>query len=191
MRRALLVLLGLPGLTEAQTAARDAYLGVGFGKLAYELRADGETFLDTSSGAWRLYGGFRLSRYWQFEGSYHVTQTASRIGLPSSVAELALGQLPGARTTVRLELATLRALRLLPLSWGAVFAGFGISGAAVDTEFSVPASLVSGAGFRASKNGLTIALGADWDFRAVSLRVEYDWWDADMNALEVSMHWRL
>ena len=195
MRYALLIVAGgLSGIANAQPAARDAYLGLGRGELAYEIRSDGEKFFDTTSVAWRLYGGFRLSRYWQFEGSYQVTQTASRSGLPKSVEELAFGQLPAgaaATTRARLEIATLRALRLFPYSWGSVFAGFGVSGAAVDTEFEVTSSRVVGAGFHISKNGLNLATGAQWDFQAVSLRLEYDWWDADMSAIELSMHRRL
>jgi opacity protein-like surface antigen len=192
LRYLLLALLGLLGTANAQAPARDGYLGVGLGGLSYEIRSDGEKFFDTTAKLWKFYGGFRLTRHWQFEGSYQVTETNSRNGLPTSLEDLPISQLPGtATTTVRLEVATLRALRLLPYSWGSMFIGFGVSGAAVDTKLELTSRQSVGAGFHVSKNGLNLGGGAQWDFPTLSLRLEYEWWDADMSAVELSMHWRL
>lgn len=188
-------LLTLAAAAGAQEPARDAYFGMGLGRLAYEISSNGSTFLDASVGAVKFYGGFRLSRHWGFEGSYLLTEAATQQGLPHSVEQALAGTgLPfgvGASTRVQLEIATMRLLRRFPRDWGQLFAGVGMSGASVDTELRLAGGIPLAAGFHTSKNGLTLNAGAQWERPSWAVRVEYEWWDADMQAAGVSFHWKL
>ena len=106
-------------------------------------------------------------------------------------------QLPATATMLtssRLEIFTLRALRFERFAWGAVFAGFGISGAHSDNHIDVT-DTSNGDTIRAnphpSKNGFTLALGAQWDLRRYSLRLGYEWWDDDISTIGLGVHRRL
>ena len=189
------LVLTLGAVAGAQEPARDAYFGMGLGRLAYKISSSGSSFLDTSVGAMQFYGGFRLSRHWGFEGSYIISDTATQQGLPTSVRRALAGTgLPldlDATTTVRLEIATIRLLRRFPRDWGQLFAGIGASGASVDTELRLAGGTPLAAGFHTAKNGLTFNAGTQWEFPSWSVRLQYEWWDADMQAAGLSFHWNL
>ena len=178
-----------------EPAARDAYLGIGFGAFAYEIRTDGRPFFDTTTRLSKLFGGFRVARHWRFEFSYEFSGSATEPGLPASAPDdFALPSLPGplvATTTARLEIATARGLRDFRNDWGTWFVAAGVSGAAVDTKFAIAGAGSISANIHVSKNGLTLATGAEWTWSPVVLRLEYEWWDADMSALGLSLYWRL
>jgi len=191
-----LALLSTAGTAVAQApAARDAYVGIGLGAFAYEIRADGQPFFDTTTSLSKLFGGFRVTPHWRFEFSYEFSGSTTEPGLPSSVAEdLVLPGLPGplvATTTARLEIATARGLREFRSDWGTWFIGAGVSGAAVDTKFQIAGAGPIAASVHTSKNGLTVATGAEWSWSSHVLRLEYEWWDTDMSGLGLSLSWRL
>jgi opacity protein-like surface antigen len=191
-----LLLLAVPTVASAQApAARGAYVGVGLGSLAYEIRADGDLFFDTTSRQAKLYGGFRLTRHWRFEFSYAFSASTTEPGLPASVSEeLIIPGLAGplvATTTARIEIATLRGLRDFRRDWGTWYLGAGVSGAAVDTTFDISGVGSISANIRKSKNGLTLATGAEWTWSSLVLRLEYEWWDADMSGVGLSLYRRL
>jgi opacity protein-like surface antigen len=190
-----LLSFGLAASAAAQQPPRDAYLGMGLGQFAYEVRSDGSTFLDTTVGAVKFYGGFRLSRRWSFEASYQISAPRSRPGLPESLEPglPGVGQIPmlSSSTRLRLELATARLMRRFPFPWGQLFSGIGASGASVDTEVRLDGGNPVSAGFHISKNGLTVDAGVQWEFDAWSLRFEYEWWATDMQAAGLYMHWNL
>ncbi len=191
-----LALFSTAGTAAAQApAARDAYVGIGLGAFAYEIRADGQTFFDTTTSLSKLFGGFRITRHWRFEFSYEFSGSTTEPGLPASVADdFAIPGLPGpltASTTARLEIATVRGLRDFRNDWGTWFIGAGVSGAAVDTTFAISGAGPISADIHTSKNGLTLATGAEWSWSSLVLRLEYEWWDADMSALGLSLYRRL
>jgi opacity protein-like surface antigen len=195
-RAAWLAALLSPALpASAQEAPRGAYLGIGLADMAYQLRSDGSAFLDTTVATAKFYGGFRLSRRWGFEASYQITDDQVRQGVPNGFGAgssgPALAPAPGASTRVRLELATMRLIRHRRFDWGQLFAGIGLSGASVDTELRFDGVAPVTAGFHAAKNGLTFDAGTQWDFAAWSLRLEYEWWDADMQAAGLYFQWNL
>jgi hypothetical protein len=188
--------LSLPVLVSAQAPpARDAYIGIGLARLAYEIRTDGEVFFDTATPMLDLYGGFRISRHWSFEFSYQFTGSVSEDRLPGDLSErLSFPVLPGplpTRTTARVEIATLRGLRHFRHDWGAWYLGIGVSGAALDTTFEILGAGGLAANIRTSKNGLTGAVGTEWTWSSLVLRLEYEWWDADMSSIGLSLHRRL
>lgn len=69
--------------------------------------------------------------------------------------------------------------------------GVGVSGAAVDTTFDLAGARSTSANIHTSKNGLTLATGAEWAWPSFSLRLEYHWWDADMAGVGLSLQRRL
>ena len=91
-------------------------------------------------------------------------------------------------TTVRVEIATLRAIRYATQDWGSLYAGFGVSGASIDSEIRVDAGRPVAGVFHSASNGLTATAGAQWNFASLSLRLE--WWHTDMSGISVSLHWR-
>ena len=175
--------------------ARGGYIGLGLGALAYEIRSDGESFFDTTSQISKFFGGFRLTRHWRFEFSYEFSGPTTEPGLPTSVAEdFNIPGFPGplvATTTARIEIATVRGLRDFRRDWGAWYVGVGVSGAAVDTDFSILGAGSITANVHTSKNGLTAGAGAEWSWSSLVLRLEYEWWDADMSAVGLSLYRRL
>jgi len=181
----------------AQTPENQSYVGVGLGHLDYELSSNGLKFFDASAATFTFYSGFWLSPRWAFEASWQQTETSEQPGLAADFPEIAALGLPATattNTTADLEILTLRALRFEHYGWGSVFGGFGISGARVDSHIEVT-DVMNGktarANPRASKNGVTLAVGAQWDFRRLSLRLGYEWWDDDMNTIEIGVHRRL
>ena len=177
--------------------ASESYLGLGIGNLDYELRSDDVKFFDASAATLTVYGGFWLGRRWAFEGSWKLTETSEQRGLATDFAGLGTPVLPSTAmtiTTARVQIVTLRTLRFVPYRWGSAFAGFGVSGASVDSHIDVSDNAngrVVLARPRTASNGLTLTVGAQWDFRNVSLRLGYDWWDDDMSAIELGIHKRL
>lgn len=186
-----LVALAAAGHAGAQTPARDAYLGIGIAKLGYEIDVGDVEFIDTLAAGFKVYGGLSLNRRWAFEAAFQTTATDEHS------AALAGGDLGAplvavpVTATVRLELMTLRALRHHRYAWGSLYAAIGVSGAAIDTEVAVPAVPGLGMSLHTSKNGLTVGAGLQWDLSGLSLRLAYDWWDADMSAVELALHWSL
>lgn len=177
--------------------ASQSYLGVGVGNLDYELQSNGVKFFDTSAAAFTVYGGFWLSLRWAFEASWQLTETSEQPGLATAFPEIAALSLPDTATAItnaKLEIVTLRTLRFVPYRWGSVFTGFGISAASADSHIDI-SDIANGntvrANPRASKNGLTLTFGAQWDFRRVSLRLGYEWWDDDMSTIGLGVHRRL
>jgi hypothetical protein len=177
--------------------ASQSYLGVGLGNLDYELQSNGVKFFDASAATFAIYGGFWLSLRWAFEASWQLTETSEQPGLASDFPEIAALGLPDtvtAITTANLEIVTLRTLRFVPYRWGSMFTGFGISAASVDSHIDVN-DVANGNSVRAnpriSRNGLTLAVGAQWNFRRVSLRLGYEWWNHDMRTIALGVHRRL
>jgi opacity protein-like surface antigen len=197
MKAVCALLLCLPCVAGAQMPASESYFGVGVGNLDYELRSDDVKFFNASAATLSVYGGFWLSRRWAFEGSWQLTETSEQLGLPTDFPTIAALSVPNSATTItaaKLSIVTLRALRFMPYRWGSAFAGFGISGASVDSHIDLSDNAngrVVLANPRTSNNGLMLAAGAQWDFRRVSLRLGYEWWDDDMSAIELSIHRRL
>ena len=197
MRILLALIFFLPCIAGAQMPASESYLGVGLGNIDYELQSNGVRFFDASAATVTVYGGFQLNRRWTFEASWQATQTSEQPGLAADFPEIAALGLPDTATTfttAKVEIVTLRTLRIVPYRWGSVFTGLGISAASVDSHIDVT-DIQNGktvrANPRSSKNGLTLAVGAQWDFRRVSLRLGYEWWDDDMTTIGLSVHRRL
>jgi len=175
----------------AQAPARDTYLGVGIASFDYGIDVGDVEFIDTSTASFKVYGGFRLGHHWSFEAAFQTTATDEHSG---ALGGLPLGAPTGAgpvTAAVRLELMTLRALRLHRYRWGSIYAAVGVSGAAVDTEIAGAATQGIGVSLHTSKNGLTVGAGVQWDLAGPSLRLAYDRWDADMGAVELALHWRI
>lgn len=188
-------LAALADVSAQPPPAQDAYFGLGLGSFAYEIDSNGSIFFDTTSAAIDFFGGFALSPDWTFEFSYRYTDKATVRGLPTKVADQL--SFPGLlepalfTTTARIEIATLRGLRYFRHDWGRWYLGIGASGAAVDTTFDVAGVGSTSANIHTSKNGLTLATGAEWAWPSFSLRLEYHWWDADMAGIGLSLHRRL
>lgn len=197
MRILLSLILCFPFAAGAQMPASQSYLGVGLGNLDYELSSNGAAFFDASAATFTVYGGFWLSPRWAFEGSWQLTETSEQPGKVTDFPEIAALGLPDTATTLmtsKLEIVTLRALRFERYGWGSLFGGFGISAANVHSHIDITdttSGKTARANPRPSKNGFTLAVGAQWDFRSVSLRLGYEWWDDDMTTIELGLHRRL
>lgn len=197
MRTLCAFLICLPCIAGAQMPASESYLGIGAGTVDYELSSNDVKFFTASAATLTIYGGFWLNRRWAFEGSWQLTQTSEQLGSAADFSVSNTSSLPGSATTIttaRLQIVTLRALRFSPYRWGSAFAGFGVSGASVDSRIDVSDgadSRIVLANPRTSSNGLMLTVGTQWNFRNVSLRVGYEWWDDDMSAIELGVHRRL
>ena len=92
------------------------------------------------------------------------------------------------------RIETVRGVGYLPLSWGSLFLGIGYFDSDADAflEFD-DGFTISRIEDSASEDGATYILGVQWDFSAVSLRLEYEDWDideADASQFGVGLHWR-
>jgi len=182
-------------VTVAQEPASDAFVAIGVGKLAYEIRNDGERFFDTNANQLKISWGVSLTPNWDFEFSYQFTETTTKPGLPTRLKEepvfAALPSTFTVTTTARLEIASIRALRRSRHRWGSLFAAVGASGAAIETDFEIVGVGSISTDIHTSKNGLTAGAGLEWPLASVIWRLEYEWWDADMSGITVSILRRL
>jgi opacity protein-like surface antigen len=177
----------------AQEADRGAYVGFGVASFDYEEDVADSlaplSFSD-SAAAYKLYGGYRFSRYFALEASYQATDT---------VEESFSGDLPevgviNARVGADFDVLAIRAIGHLPLSWGSLFVGAGY----FDADWDAFVEIDDGIDFfrvdeTVSEDGLTVIIGVQWDLSNVSLRAEYEWWDvddADATQFGVAVHYR-
>jgi hypothetical protein len=174
MRRLLALTLVLASSTgfaqsEFQTGP---YVGVGLGKVHYESRVFSVlTFEDDSIGP-RVYGGFRFSETFAFEGFY--SQAKDMTWVRSGNAPL-VGPYT-ANLSGDFDIVELRVLAYA----GRVLFGIGY----FDSNFTVRGNVTTGLGTSPGArsdddNGLTYLFGGEWPLNDWAIRAEFEYIDTE------------
>jgi opacity protein-like surface antigen len=185
--RALILILSICFATTAlsQEIMPSGYIGVGIGSFDYEEDVEGLAEFGDSGDTLKLYGGYRFSDTFALEASYEEPDT-----IQESLSDF-FEAIPVAGTIgLDTEILTLRAIG----HFGPFIAGAGY----FDADATIFANLTSTLGSfsveeSAGESGLTAALGLQWDFSSLSLRVLYEWFDiddADASEIGVGLHYR-
>ncbi|HEY7673457.1 MAG TPA: outer membrane beta-barrel protein [Gammaproteobacteria bacterium] len=191
-KAAILLILGLGA--ELGYAQDDSYgyLGAHAGSFDYEEDlssvAPGQSFSDSTTAV-RVYGGYRFGRWFAVEGSYGVTDTLEESAtLPSP-----FGPIP-ATLGADFDFLTVSALGYIPFNKLSLFGGIGYWDANIATEITATVPGFGQVSFEedGSDNGTMYSAGLQWDFDALAIRAEFDWFDideADASMIGIGVHW--
>ena len=180
--RLLIVLCGFLG-SVAQTQAQEETLKgpfVGFSVGSFRYSETDESIgakVADDTGVYRLLGGYRFTARMSLEASWART---GEIAASATVDDPLLGP---ARLDTRADLETLtvRVVGVKPYDRVVLFGGFGIYEAMLDEvgQFEDPFGVTTYT-YHESDRGANLIGGVQFDVRPrVSVRAEYEWFDAD------------
>jgi len=190
-----LFFFSLLSAADAQESVNSFYAGMSLGVMEYEedltiIDPELASFADSTT-AWKVYGGYNISRYLGVEGSYMRSGDGS--GAASGTDPLAGDFSLGAKADFRGY--SVKAVGYLPMSWGMLFGGIGHYENKSDLSFTASFDCCEAESLTSSDrfNGLTGHFGAQWNYGSVALRAEYEWWDfseGGASVLGMGAHWK-
>ncbi len=159
----------------AQDDLEGPYFGVALGYFDYqEADDDFGTFIDDTTTAYRLIGGYQLNENLAIEGGF---------GRTGDIKESFQLFPPGSGSfdvKAEYEIVTVRALGLVPLDQIDLYGGIGYYDATITTD-----ATVTGVGslgeIEDDDSGVTLLGGVHFYLDKFTIRGEYEWFDTDSN----------
>jgi hypothetical protein len=186
-----LLILGF-GATQAYGQDNSyGYVGVFGGSFDYEEDLTDvppfTTFSDSATAV-KVYGGYRFNEWFTLEGSYGVTDTLSE-----SVTLPFIPPIP-AQIGADFEFLTVTALGHISFDKLSLLGGIGYWDANTTAEITATLPGIGQVSFEegGSDNGTMYSAGLQWDFDALAIRAQFDWFDiddADGAMFGVGVHW--
>ncbi len=165
----------LAGTAYAQDDLEGPYFGVALGYFDYqEADDDFGTFIDDTTTAYRLIGGYQLNENLAIEGGF---------GRTGDIKESFQLFPPGSGSfdvKAEYEIVTVRALGLVPLDQIDLYGGIGYYDATITAD-----ATVTGVGslgeIEDDDSGVTLLGGVHFYLDKFTIRGEYEWFDTDSN----------
>jgi hypothetical protein len=160
------------------------YMGFSIGSFSYEEEDEtGTTFVDDTTSAFRIMGGYRFNDSFALEGGWGKTGD-----LKTTFTDF----VPGfGNLTLNMsgdyEVLTVRALGIVPFEKVSLVGGVGFYDAELNAQVSLTGFTPVNAS--ASDNGATLVGGLEVNLGRVDIRAELEWFDADdgIDARDVSV----
>ena len=149
-----------------------AYMGFSFGAVDYEeVHPSTGLVLSDVGSTYRLIGGYRFSENFAFEAAWGETS-----GIKDTFDVPGLGS--ASFKVDEYDVVTVRALGMLPLEKVSVLGGVGLynSERRLSADFDGLDQFVD---TKRTDSGATLVGGVQVDLKSVTIRGEYEWFDAD------------
>ncbi len=161
---------------------RGPYVGASIGEFSFTQKDIGVVSLpgygvplSDNGGAYRLFGGYQLNRYYAIEAGVAKTKDFTESYGPSPYQ----GEIVAESLQANYEISTLRLIALAPFSSVNMFGGVGYYNAnlKIDGQFYENGAITQTGAYKHSDGGLTVAGGVQFDLARFSIRGEYEWFD--------------
>ncbi len=158
------------------------YVGVSVGDFNFEQKdigvipgLPGGVPLSDSGGAYRLFGGYQLNRYYSIEAGYAKTNDFTESYGPVPFG----GDIVSEDVQARYGISTLRIVAMAPFSSVNMFGSLGYYNAKlkIDGQYFQNGAVALTGTYKHNDGGLTVAGGVQFDLARFSIRGEYEWFD--------------